>query len=157
MIELTDVSKYYGRTLAINALSLSVQENGIYCLLGRNGAGKSTLMKLLAGHLNASAGSIAVNGHRVDTHHMPVDVHFIQSDAAQFNMKLKDLLRAAGSLDDGFDVEYSLQLAAKFRLDLNKRYRKLSFGMKVMVNTILGMASNRRVLLLDEPVLGFDP
>ncbi len=155
MIQLTDVSKYYGQTRALDGLSLSLQQPDIYCLLGRNGAGKTTLLKLIAGHIDASAGDIRVNGQNVNMLHMPDDVHFIESNASQFNMKLRALFHAAAQLGDS-DYKFALALAAKFKLDLNKRYRQLSFGMKVMVNTILGMASTKEVLILDEPVLGFD-
>ena len=155
MIQLTDVTKYYGRTRAVDGLSLAISQPGIYCLLGKNGAGKTTMLKLIAGHINASAGDIRVSGREVDMMHMPENVHFIESNAPQFNMKLRSLFRAAAELSDS-DLEFSLALAARFKLDLNKRYRQLSFGMKVMVNTILGMASQKQILFLDEPVLGFD-
>ncbi len=155
MIQLTDVNKYYGHTRALDGISLSLQMPGIYCLLGRNGAGKTTLLKLIAGHINASSGNVQVNGRSVNMLQMPEDVHFIESNAAQFNMKLRALFRAAEKLGDS-DYEFALMLAAKFKLDLNKRYKQLSFGMKVMVNTILGMASTKKILILDEPVLGFD-
>ena len=49
MIEFANVTKHYGKTIAIDGISLEIPDTGIYCLLGRNGAGKTTFMKLLAG------------------------------------------------------------------------------------------------------------
>ncbi len=155
MIQLQDLSKYYGHTLAIDGLSLNLSGPGIYCLLGKNGAGKTTLLKLLAGHIDASAGSVQINGHTAGMLHMPPAVHYIESNASQFNMRLKALFATAAKLSD-LNLPLALELAAKFKLDLHKRYKQLSFGMKVMVNTILGLASQKKILLLDEPVLGFD-
>lgn len=156
MIKLTDVSKYYGKTTALSGITMSLDDTGIYCLLGRNGAGKTTLMKLIAGHLDASAGSIVVDGKKADMLHMPDSTHFIESGAAQFNMRLRKLFKTAAELNPEFDYDFALELGAKFKLNLDKRYKQLSFGMKVMANTILAMASNKKVLLLDEPTLGFD-
>ncbi len=155
MIQLQDLSKYYGKTLAIDSLNLDINQPGIYCLLGKNGAGKTTLLKLLAGHISPSAGTVRVNGHAAGTLHMPPAVHYVESNASQFNMPLASLFKTASNLSD-LNLEQALHLAAKFKLDLHKRYKQLSFGMKVMVNTILGLASQKAIVLLDEPVLGFD-
>ncbi|MDR1192674.1 MAG: ATP-binding cassette domain-containing protein [Peptococcaceae bacterium] len=76
MIEFDNVTKRYGKTTAIDRISLSVPDSGIYCLLGRNGAGKTTFMKLLAGHIAATGGSIAVDGKRVSPDRMPERVSY---------------------------------------------------------------------------------
>jgi len=157
MIEFRNVTKDYGRTLALNQFSLSIENPGIYSLLGRNGAGKTSFLKTLAGHLNATSGAIYVNGKEVNMISMPQDVHFIESNTSQFNMKLGDLFKAANDLNPLFDFDFALRTAKRFKLDLKKRYNQLSFGMKTMVNTLLGLSSGKDILLLDEPVMGFDP
>lgn len=156
MIKLTNVEKYYKSTKALDGINLTIENEGIYYLLGKNGAGKTSLLKLIAGHINASEGLIEVDNHLVDMLHMPYSVHFIESGASQFNMPLRRLFKAAANLNPEFDLAFALEIASQFKLDLNKTYRQLSFGMKVMANTLLGLASNKPVLLLDEPVLGFD-
>lgn len=157
MIEFKQVSKDYGRTLALHDFSLAIEQPGIYCLLGRNGAGKTTMLKTLAGHIAATDGTVTVNGKQVSTLAMPQEVHFVESTASQFNVKLKELFRTAAMINEGFDAAFALKLAQRFQLDLGKRYKQLSFGMKAMVNTLIALASGREILLLDEPVLGFDP
>jgi ABC-2 type transport system ATP-binding protein len=157
VIQLTNVTKRYGGTAAINGISLSIHSDaGIYCLLGRNGAGKTTLMKMLAGHIAASDGSIAVNGYSVSPGRMPDSVCFIESGAAQFNMKVPLLLDTASQLNGEFDRDFAYEMARKFRLDLNKRFKQLSFGMKTMLSAIIMLANNADIILLDEPTLGFD-
>ncbi len=156
MIDFQNVTKSYGGTMAIDNIRLSISEPGIYCLLGKNGAGKTTLMKLLAGHIVATDGRIMVEGKEVSPGHMPESVNFIESNSEQFNMKVSALIDTAASLQDEFDRDFALEMVRRFDLNPSKRYKQLSFGMKTMLTTILTLANNSRVVLLDEPVLGFD-
>ncbi|MDR0424777.1 MAG: ABC transporter ATP-binding protein [Clostridiales Family XIII bacterium] len=157
MIEFSNVTKNYGKNTAMDNFSIKIDQPGMYCLLGRNGAGKTTLMKLLAGNVAASEGTITVNGEAAGPLAMPESVHFVETGATQFNMRLADLFKAAAEVNLSFDVPFAMGLARRFQLDASKRYKHLSFGMKAMVNTVIAMASGRDILLLDEPVLGFDP
>jgi len=157
MIEFDHVTKKYGRTLALNDLSLTIGTPGIYCLLGRNGAGKTTFLKSLAGHIPVSRGTIQVNGRVVTPLTMPADVHFVETDADQFNIRLLDLFTEAQAVNPRFDAAFAREAASRFKLDTHKKYKHLSFGMKAMVNTLLALSSGKDILLLDEPVLGFDP
>jgi len=156
MIEFRDVTKKYGSTAAIDDISLSINESGIYCLLGRNGAGKTTFMKMLAGHISASEGEVIINGKRVSSSKMPDCVNYVESGAVQFNMRVGNLIDTAAQLQDGFDRNFALEMAKRFGLKLSKRFKQLSFGMKTMISTIITLANNSKVILLDEPVLGFD-
>jgi len=156
MIEFLDVTKKYGGTTAIDDLSLSIAESGIYCLLGRNGAGKTTLMKLLAGHIPVTAGRILAGGDLVTTSRMPDSVSFIESGATQFNRKVSDLINMAAQLADDFDHDFAMKMVKRLELDPDKKFRQLSFGMKTMLTTIITLSNNSAVILLDEPTLGFD-
>jgi len=156
MVEFTDVSKKFGSTTAIDRISLNIPDQGIYCLLGRNGAGKTTLMKLLAGHIAVSGGKITVDGKSVTTSRMPESVSFIESGSTQFNIKVSELIAAAAQLQEDFDFEFALKMAKRFELNPDKKFKQLSFGMKTMLTTIITLANNSKVILLDEPTLGFD-
>ncbi len=156
MIDFVDVTKRYGSTTAINGMTLTISEDGIYCLLGKNGAGKTTFMKLLAGHIKATEGRIAVDGRKVLPSHMPESVNFIEGNSEQFNMRVADLIDTAASLQEGFDREFALKMVNRFDLRRDKKYKSLSFGMKTMLTTILALANTSKIILLDEPVLGFD-
>lgn len=157
MIEFANVTKKFGGgTIALDHLSLNISGNGIYCLLGKNGAGKTTLMKLLAGHIGATEGRITVAGKAVSPAHMPESVNFIESGSVQFNMRVCDLMETADSLQEEFDRDFALEMAKRFSLKPDKKYKQLSFGMKTMLSTILTLANNAQIILLDEPVLGFD-
>ena len=156
MIELTNVVKKYGKTIAIDDLSLNIMENGIFCLLGRNGAGKTTLMKLIAGHISAKSGTINIDVKKVSASHMPESVSFIESGAIQFNMRVSALLETASQLQSDFDSDFAREMVRRFGLSSRKRFKQLSFGMKTMLTTIIALANNSKVILLDEPTLGFD-
>jgi ABC-2 type transport system ATP-binding protein len=84
-------------------------------------------------------------------------VFFVASDAQQFNLRLQELYKAAAAINPDFDIEFAMEISRRFNLDQKKRFKSLSFGMKAMANTVIALASGREVLLLDEPVLGFDP
>ena len=156
MIQFLNVTKKYGKTTALDRISLEIPESGIYCLLGRNGAGKTTFLKLLAGHIAVTDGEITVDGKKVSPGHMPESVNFIENGSVQFNMKLKDLIDTAAELQDDFDRDFALEMAGRFELNLNKKFKQLSFGMKTMLNTIITLSNTTSAILLDEPTLGFD-
>ena len=156
MVQFEEVTKCYQKTKALDHVTLELKENKIYCLLGRNGVGKTTLLKLIAGHINASEGKIKVNGKPVSTLKMPECVNFIESRATQFNVKVERLIQSAKELEDDFDMDFAQKMLQKFQLDKKKKYNQLSFGMQTMLNTLIGLASNSKVVILDEPVLGFD-
>ncbi len=156
MIKLQKAAKRYGNSTAVDDISINFDNNKIYCLLGCNGAGKTTLMKLVAGHINASSGIVEVDGKSVSTGEMPDTVSFIENRAMQFNISLERLIRMASDLDNEFDTAFALKMAKKFHFHINWKYRQLPFGMQTMFNTLLSLASNRNVILLDEPLLGLD-
>jgi len=142
--------------MALDDISLDIKDKKIYCLLGRNGAGKTTLLKSIAGHINVNVGTIEVDGQHVDTMKMPADVHFIKSGSSHFNAKIIDLINMARDLQDDFDYEFAKNMLTRFKLDKEKKYKQLSFGMQTMVTTLLSLASKAKIIILDEPVLGFD-
>ena len=156
MIEMSNVTKKYGGITAIDRISLKIPESGIYCLLGRNGAGKTTLMKMLAGHTATTEGRIFIDGKTVSPGKMPECVNYIESGSIQFNMRVSELIDTAAELQDDFDRDFALKMSERFGLSPKKRFKQLSFGMKTMLTTIITLANNSRVMLLDEPVLGFD-
>jgi len=157
MIELREATKRFGQVMAVDRFTLKLPDNGIYCLLGRNGAGKTTLMRLIAGRIGLTSGTIEVDGAKVSPGRMPETVTYIDTGAAEFNMRVGQLIDAAAELQSDFDREFAREMAERFELNLSKKYRQLSFGMKTMLTTIITASSNSSVILFDEPTLGFDP
>lgn len=156
MIELRNVTKQYGQSSVLNKIDLTVDEPGIYCLLGRNGAGKTTFLKSAAGYQNVTSGQISVEGKPVSTAALDTGVSYIENFAKHFNLPVGKLLRIASEVNADFDHSFAEEMMERFELDRKKKFNQLSLGMKTMVSTIVCLSSNRPVVLLDEPVLGFD-
>ena len=157
MIKFQNTTKNYGRITALQDFSITIEKMGLYCLLGRNGAGKTTMLKTLAGHIAATSGNVMVKGKTVGMLSMPEDVYFVETGAAQFNTRLTNLFKAASEINPAFDMALAMEMARKFELDTKKKFKQLSFGMKAMASTLLALSSGKDILILDEPVLGFDP
>lgn len=156
MIELKQVTKQYGRATVLKNITLSIDEPGIYCLLGRNGAGKTTFLKSIAGYQNITSGIIQVDGKVITTSTLDTGVSYIENFAKHYNLPIKKLLYIASKVNPNYDYDFALEMMERFELDGKKKFNQLSLGMKTMVSTIICLASNKNVVLLDEPVLGFD-
>jgi simple sugar transport system ATP-binding protein len=98
IVEVRDISKYFGGVIALNGVSMTLMPNEVMCLLGDNGAGKSTLIKILSGVHQADTGEYLVEGKRV---------HFNTP-------RTRDRNRLSGSCHDPID-EYHTQFFPRFR------------------------------------------
>lgn len=156
MIELKQVTKQYGQATVLKNITLSIDEPGIYCLLGRNGAGKTTLLKSVAGYQNITSGTIQVDDKLITTSTLDTGVSYIENFAKHFNLPVRKLLKIASEVNPNYDYDFASEMMERFELDGKKKFNHLSLGMKTMVSTIICLASNKSVVLLDEPVLGFD-
>lgn len=156
MIELNQVTKRYGQASVLKNITLTIDEPGIYCLLGRNGAGKTTLLKSIAGYQNITSGSIKVDGKEITTSTLDTGVSYIENFAKHFNLPVRKLLKIASEVNPSYDYDFASEMMERFELDGKKKFNHLSLGMKTMVSTIICLASSKEVILLDEPVLGFD-
>ena len=156
MIALKQVTKQYREATVLKNITLSVDEPGIYCLLGRNGAGKTTLLKSIAGYQNITGGTIQVDGKTITTSTLETGVSYIENFARHFNLPVRKLLRIASEVNPDYDYDFASEMMERFELDGKKKFNHLSLGMKTMVSTIICLGSNKSVVLLDEPVLGFD-
>ena len=156
MIELKHVTKQYGQATVLKNITLSIDQPGIYCLLGRNGAGKTTLLKSIAGYQNITNGTIQVDGKTITTSTLDTGVSYIENFAKHFNLPVQKLIRIASEVNPNYDYDFALEMMERFELEGKKKFHHLSLGMKTMVSTIICLASNKEVILLDEPVLGFD-
>lgn len=156
MIELKQVTKQYGQAAVLKNITLSIDEPGIYCLLGRNGAGKTTLLKSVAGYQNITSGTIQVDGKVITTSTLDTGVSYIENFAKHFNLPVRKLLQIASEVNPDYDYDFASEMMERFELDGKKKFNHLSLGMKTMVSTIISLASNKSVVILDEPVLSFD-
>lgn len=160
-LRLKEVTKAFEDTRAIDNISLEIEANKIYGLIGRNGAGKTTLLKLLANQLYPTSGTIMV-GEDILTNSdeltqkicLAREVINTKGIAA---LKLKEIFKYASLIYPNWDKDFYKRLIKEFNLNTNKKYIKLSKGMQTMVGIIIGLASRAPITLFDEPYVGLDP
>ncbi len=165
MIEVKELSKFYGPRPAIDRLNFSIQPGEIVGFLGPNGAGKSTTMKIVTGFMPATSGTVTVAGFDVFEQSLQVkrNVGYLpETPPLYFEMIVEDFLKFAAKLHD---VPAS-QLKAKVDSALERtgltQVRKriignLSKGYKQRVGIAQALVHDPKVLILDEPTVGLDP
>jgi ABC-2 type transport system ATP-binding protein len=151
------IKRYKGKT-ALDALTLSIEENKIVGLIGRNGAGKTTFLKTCAGFIKPTAGEIKVFGMRpFDRIETSSETLYID-ETMQYDdsFRLEDILEICRICYKNWDAEFAKKLIKHFEINVKSKYTKLSLGIKTQFGMILGLASRSRLTLLDEPTLGLD-
>ena len=161
MIEISHLSKKFGRLQALDDVTLNFTQGESIALIGPNGSGKTTLIKSLLGMVVPDKGIIRCGGrdilggwtYRADMGYMPqIGRYPDHMTIAQVFGMMKDLRRdAKGAIDE--------DLFNAFGLDnlLNKRMRTLSGGTRQKVSASLAFLFTPAVLILDEPTAGLDP
>ena len=157
-IEIKNVSKNFNKTVALENVTLSLEPNKIYGLMGRNGAGKTTLLNIITNKIFASSGEVLIDGETaVENDSAQVKIFSMsQKSSYPVNMKVKEAIKWTNEFYPSFNREYACQLAVKFKLDINKKIKDLSTGYNSIFTFILALASGASVILFDEPVLGVD-
>ncbi len=159
-IETHALVKSYGTRRILHDLSLRVTRGSLFGFLGPNGAGKTTTIRILLGLLRADSGRARLLGQELGTNgaslrteigYLPGDVRFY--DALTGRRLLQFLADARGGRGSD-EIE---RLARLLDLDLNKRIRSYSRGMKQKLGLIQALMHRPQILILDEPTTGLDP
>lgn len=165
MIEINNLTKRYGDLLAVDSVSFKVAPGEVLGFLGPNGAGKSTTMKMIAGFLSPSAGSIRVNGFDVEQQPLKAKrcIGYLPEGApaygemtpASFLSFIADIrgIDPAGKDRRIREVVERLGLERVFE----QRIETLSKGFKRRVGLAQAILHDPKVLILDEPTDGLDP
>ncbi len=160
VIEVSKLTKYYGKARGIIDVSFGVDEGEIFGFIGPNGAGKSTTIRLLLSLIYPTSGSAKVFGKDVVQHGPEIrkDIGYLPSEVYYYEgMKVKDLLKYSASFYD-CDCEARIkELSEYMELDMNRRINDLSYGNKKKVGIVQGLLHSPKLLFLDEPTAGLDP
>lgn len=160
VIEVSDLTKYYGKARGIVDVSFNVEPGEIFGFIGPNGAGKSTTIRLLLSLIRPTSGSAKLFGKNVVTHGPEIrrDIGYLPSEVYYYEgMKVISLLNYSASFYDGNFTERLHELSEMMELDLNRRISDLSYGNKKKVGIVQGLLHSPRLLFLDEPTAGLDP
>lgn len=160
VIELRDVTRRFGTTVALDRVSLAVPCGTVFGLVGANGAGKTTLIRHVLGLLRAQAGSVRVFGRDpvADPPGVLARIGYLseENDLPAW-MRVAELLRYCRAFYPRWDDAYAEALRQTFELPPDARVGNLSKGQRARVGLLCALAYRPELLVLDEPSSGLDP
>jgi len=161
IIDITDLSKFYGKTRGIEKVNLEIGKGEVFGFIGPNGAGKSTTIRILMNLIFPSEGSARIMGLDVvrQTKEIMRNVGYIPSDANAYSyMEAEEFLNYLARYYDVPDAAGRIrELSKLFDLDLKRKISDLSSGNKKKVSIIQSLVHRPEVLIMDEPTTGLDP
>jgi ABC-2 type transport system ATP-binding protein len=160
MIEVSNLTKKFGRHDALRGLSFRVPEGSAFALIGANGAGKTTTIKVLMNIITASSGNATVLG--VDSRRLSPR-ELAQIGYVAEGQDMPEALTAAQYLDylrpfyPKWDRDLESSLRRELRLPLDRKIGDLSHGMRMKLSLTCALPFRPKLLILDEPFSGLDP
>ena len=159
-VELEQVTKTFGRTVAVDDLSLTVPPGSIYGFIGPNGSGKTTTLRVIMDVFHPDRGIVRVFGREMRGARSDRIGYLPEERGLYKRMKVREILRFYGELKSGRRVESAVDEWIK-RLDLgeyaNKKVEALSKGTSQRVQFAATVVGGPELLILDEPFSGLDP
>jgi len=161
VIDITDLSKYYGKTRGIEHVNLEIGEGEIFGFIGPNGAGKSTTIRILMNLIFQTGGTARIMGMDVikETKKIKKISGYIPSDAGLYSsMDALEFFRYCIRFYQVKNGDQRInELAQMFDVDLTRKVSDLSMGNRKKVSIIQSLLHNPKLLILDEPTTGLDP
>jgi ABC-2 type transport system ATP-binding protein len=160
VLETHQLTKAFGRTVAVRGVSLHIDAGETFGFLGRNGAGKSTFLQLVCGLLVPDAGEITLLGRRARS--VPAsarrDIGYVAQEP-RFDpwMNAVALGRFVAPFFPGFDARFYDELLDLLGVPRGTRSEALSVGLRTRLALALALAHRPKLLVLDEPTAGLDP
>jgi ABC-2 type transport system ATP-binding protein len=160
VIEVHNLVRRYGRTDAVDGLSLSVPAGRCYGFFGRNGAGKTTTIKCLLNLLRPTSGEVRVFGMNPAREEVAIKsrISYVPDHIAFYPwMTVRDALRYFASFRPTWNNETERALLEQFRLDPRQKTSHLSKGQRTQLALVIAICPEPELLILDEPTSGLDP
>lgn len=160
LLEIKNLTKYYGKVLGVKDLSLDLYEGEIFGFIGPNGAGKSTTIRSIMNLINKTDGSVLLNGEVLDKDntslkeligYLPSEIHLYE------DLTVKSMLDYHESFYKKNCHKRRIELVKRLKLDESKKIEELSLGNLKKVGIILAFMHEPKLLILDEPTSGLDP
>ena len=159
-IQLSNLTKYYGKSGGILNLNLDVKEGEFFGFIGPNGAGKSTTIRTLLGLITPSSGQAKIFDETIRRRNPQIRSHigYLPSEAVFYRgIKVKDLLKLSADLHHKNCSAEREILCRRLQLDVNRKVDELSFGNRKKVAIVSALQHQPKLLILDEPTSGLDP
>lgn len=157
-LEIEGLNKKFRKMQAVDNFSIKLEKNKIYGLLGRNGAGKTSLLKLIAAQYVKDSGSIKVFGEEVFENEKALSQICFVNDKDSFipGLTVEEIFNISKVFYKNWDEDFKNDLIGKFNLNLNRKYKELSKGMKAAVGIVVGLSSRAELTIYDEAYSGLD-
>lgn len=162
MLKVDNITKYYGDFLAVDHLSFEVKKGEIFGLLGVNGAGKTTTFRMIIGLLDATNGSVTLNGKPID-YSITDKIGFLTEERSLLTkLTVKEQAIYYGVLKGMTESEILKKLdyyLERFHISeyKEKKIKELSKGNQQKIQFITAILNDPELLILDEPFSGLDP
>lgn len=157
IIEINDLSKYYGKKKALDNISINLEKGKIIGILGPNGSGKTTLIKIMVGILRQTKGNVLVDGKNIGVYSKSIVSYLPDRNFLYKWMKIQDAINFYKDFYDDFDENKAYELLGFMKLEKNMKINALSKGMHEKLNLTLVLSRKAKVYILDEPIGGVDP
>jgi ABC-2 type transport system ATP-binding protein len=165
VIQIENVTKQYGKHIALDSLNFTVNKGEILGFLGPNGAGKSTTMNIITGYISATEGYVKVDGMDILEHPEKVKSkigYLPEIPPLYMDMTVEEYLKFVSKLKKvkADSIESSIeQIMSLIKIDHVKKrlIKNLSKGYKQRVGLAQAIIGDPEVLILDEPTVGLDP
>lgn len=160
MIEIKELTKYYGKSRGIENVSFTVDEGEVFGFIGPNGAGKSTTIRLLLGLIFPTSGTATIFGKDCHKYGPEIrrEIGYLPSEVFYYDkMKVHELLKYSAKFYKKDCSKRIKELSDIMELDLNRRIEDLSYGNKKKVGIVQGLLHSPKLIILDEPTSGLDP
>ena len=160
VLEIKNLTKYYGKVLGVKDLSLSLKEGEIFGFIGPNGAGKSTTIRSIMNLINKTEGTILINGQefKKDDIYIKENIGYLPSEIHLYDdLTVKEILDYHESFYKKNIHKRKNELVKRLKLDEAKKIEDLSLGNAKKLGIVLAFMHEPKLLILDEPTSGLDP
>lgn len=157
LVECRALTKRYSRALALNQVNLDLEPGRIIGLLGPNGSGKTTFIKICAGLLTPTAGTIAIQGMPIGVDTKKIVAYLPERTYLSKRTKVRHILDYFEEMYENFQKDVAYKMLNDLGIDANDKLNTMSKGTREKVQLILVMSRKADLYLLDEPMAGVDP
>ncbi len=156
LVQCNDLVKKYMNKTAVNGITLDVEEGKIYALLGPNGSGKTTLMKIIAGLVKPTGGTVNYKGNPIGVESKK-KVAYMSTEPFFYNyMTVEDVGKYYKDFFEDFDSRRYEELIGRMELGMKDKAKNLSSGLAAKLKIAATLARKSELYMLDEPLNGID-
>lgn len=157
MIQLEKVTKKYLKHKAVNQFTATLESGKVIGLIGENGSGKTTILKLLAGLLRPTTGSILIDSKQVDRRISDKLAYLTDMEYFYPYFTIEELIDFYQSQYKDFDKRKAMDMVAFMKLNVKQKIRYLSKGNLSRIKIAVTLSRKAPYIVLDEPFSGLDP